>query len=207
MKTLFSLLITLLLLAIPRPADAAEDVSFELHVRPILTAKCLECHGLEAQESHLRLDRRSSMLSGGDSGEPAIIVGDSAKSHLIALVSGHEAGKLMPPDEANRLTESQIQILRTWIDSGAVWPGSENESDTEASELDHWSFKPVAAVVPPSVNSDFVSNPIDSFILQKLTEHSIAPNPRATKAELIRRIYLDMLGLPPTPEEVSAFGR
>lgn len=206
MKTLFSLLITLLLLAVTRPADAAEDVSFELQVRPILTAKCLECHGLEAQESHLRLDRRSSMLSGGDSGEPAIIVGDSAKSHLIALVSGHEAGKLMPPDEANRLTESQIQILRTWIDSGAEWPGSENESDTEASELDHWSFKPVAAVVPPSVNSDFVSNPVDSFILQKLTEHSIAPNPGATKAELIRRIYLDMLGLPPTPEEVSAFG-
>ena len=206
MKTLFSLLITLFLLAVTRPADAAEDVSFELQVRPILTAKCLECHGLEAQESHLRLDRRSSMLSGGDSGEPAIIVGDSAKSHLIALVSGHEAGKLMPPDEANRLTESEIQILRTWIDSGAAWPGSENESDTEASELDHWSFKPVAAVVPPSANSDFVSNPVDSFILQKLTEHSIAPNPRATKAELIRRIYLDMLGLPPTPEEVSAFG-
>ncbi len=205
MKTLSSLLVTLLLFAPPRLCDAADDVSFESHVRPLLAAKCLECHGPETQESHLRLDRRSSMLRGGDSGEPAIIVGDSEKSHLIALVSGHEAGKLMPPDEANRLTESEIQILRTWIDSGAEWPGSENESDTEASELDHWSFKPVAAVVQPSVVSDFVSNPIDSFILQKLTDHSITQNPRVTKADLIRRIYLDMLGLPPTPEEVQAF--
>ena len=205
MKTLFSLLFTLLLFAAPRLCDATDDVSFESQVKPLLAAKCLECHGPETQESHLRLDRRSSMLRGGDSGEPAIIVGDSEKSHLIALVSGHEAGKQMPPDEANRLTESEIQILRTWIDSGAAWPGSENESDTEASELDHWSFKPVAAVVSPSVSSDFVSNPIDSFVLQKLTEHSIAPNPGATKADLIRRIYLDMLGLPPTPEEVQGF--
>ncbi|MFN9719885.1 MAG: c-type cytochrome domain-containing protein, partial [Planctomycetota bacterium] len=137
---------------------------FESNVKPLLASKCFECHGPETQESHLRLDRRSSMLRGGDSGEPAIIVGDSEKSHLLALVSGHEAGKLMPPDESNRLTESEIRILRTWIDSGAIWPGSENETDTEASELDHWSFKPVVAVVPPSVSSDFVSNPLDVFI-------------------------------------------
>jgi hypothetical protein len=205
MKTLYSLLIMLFLFATPRPSDAADEVSFELQVRPILTAKCLECHGPETQESHLRLDRRSSMLRGGDSGEPAIIVGDGEKSHLIALVSGHEAGKLMPPDEANRLTESEIQILRTWIDAGANWPGSENESDAESGELDHWSFKQVTAIAPPSINNEFVSNPIDAFILQQLNERNIVPNPRAPKAELIRRIYLDMLGLPPTPEEVSAF--
>jgi hypothetical protein len=205
MKTLSSLSIILFLFATPRPSDAADEVSFELQVRPILTAKCLECHGPETQESHLRLDRRSSMLRGGDSGEPAIIVGDSEKSHLIALVSGHEAGKLMPPDEANRLSESEIQILRTWIDAGANWPGSENESDAESGELDHWSFKQVPAIAPPSINNEFVSNPIDAFILQQLNERNIVPNPRAPKAELIRRIYLDMLGLPPTPEEVSAF--
>ncbi len=86
----------------------------------------------------------------------------------------------MPPDEANRLTESEIQILRTWIDSGAAWPGSENETDTEASELDHWSFKPVAAVSAFG-EQQVCFEPIDSFILQKLTEHSIAPNPKRRK--------------------------
>ena len=205
MKTLYSLLYTLFLFAAPRLSDAADDVSFESEVRPILAAKCLECHGPDAQESHLRLDRRSSMLRGGDSGEPAIISGDSENSHLVALVSGREAGKLMPPDEANRLTESEIQILRTWIDSGAKWPGSENESGNDSNELDHWSFKPVLAVKPPESRSDFVANPIDAFVLEKLTEHSLTPNPRATKAELIRRLYLEMLGLPPTPEEVQTF--
>jgi len=183
-------------------ADEAEP---ESRVRSLLAAKCFECHGPEVQESHLRLDRRISMLKGGDSGESAIIVGDSESSHLIALVSGREAGKLMPPDEANQLTPAEIQILRNWIDSGAKWPGSENENDTERGELDHWSFKPVAAVEPPTVTSNFVKNPIDAFVLQKLTEHSLTPSSEATKADLIRRICLDVLGLPPTPEEVQAF--
>ena len=145
------------------------------------------------------------MLKGGDSGEPAIIAGDSERSHLIALVSGREAGKLMPPDEADRLTPAEIQILREWIDSGAAWEGSENESDENSDELDHWSFRPVAATEPPRSSDAFVTNSVDAFVLQKLNELTLAPNPRATKAELIRRVYLDMLGLPPTPEEVQAF--
>jgi len=193
------------LIAATSVAADGDKAESESRVRSLLAAKCFECHGPETQESHLRLDRQTSMLQGGDSGEPAIIASDSKNSHLIALVSGREAGKLMPPNESERLTPEEIQLLCQWIDSGASWAGSENESDEKTLEPTHWSFQPVLTPEPPNVTHEFISNPVDRFILQKLTERSLTPNVRATKTELIRRLSLDMLGLPPGPEEVRAF--
>lgn len=187
------------------PKRTAADVDFETQIQPLLEKKCLSCHGEDVQESRLRVDRRTSLLNGGDSGEPAIVVGNSAGSHLIQLVSGAEAGKLMPPDESERLTPHEITLLSAWIDQGSVWPGSENEGNGIGGELNHWAFQPLLKETPPKVGSHWTSNDIDAFILQKLKEHSLTPNPFATKAELIRRIYLDTLGLPPTPEEVKTF--
>ncbi|MEJ7591753.1 MAG: DUF1553 domain-containing protein [Planctomycetaceae bacterium] len=198
-------LILILLLAAPVRVDAVDDIDFGTQIKPLLAAKCFDCHGPDTQESHLQLDRRAAMLRGGDSGEPAIVAGDGENSHLIQLVRGTEAGKRMPPDEADRLSKDEIQMLQLWIDEGARWPGPEGADDDEATPSDHWSFLPVGNVQPPTIEHAWVANDIDAFVLQMLQEHSLTPNPQATKAELIRRIYLDMLGLPPTPEEVQAF--
>jgi hypothetical protein len=153
------------------------------------------------------------LLRGGDSGEPAIIPGKSEQSHLMQLVRGREAGKQMPPDEAERLTDVQLQLLATWIDQGALWPGSEAEVADEPEPSRHWSFQPLKPIpvpeVSPTVRSttrpDWPANAIDRFVLQGLAKKSLAPNPSGSRAELIRRIYLDMLGVPPTPDEVHAF--
>lgn len=189
----------------PASIGAMDDIDFETQIKPLLASKCFDCHGPETQESHLRLDRRAGMLRGGDSGEPAIVVGDGENSHLMKLVRGVEAGKQMPPDEEDQLSKNEIQLLQAWIDQGAIWPGPDGAEDDETMKSDHWSFQSVLTNQPPQTDNLWVANGIDAFVLQKLTEHSLTPNPKATRAELIRRIYLDVPGLPPTPEEVQAF--
>jgi len=202
-RTLFSLISVFTLLSTAN--TAADDVDFESQIKPLLAAKCLDCHGPDTQEHHLRLDRRAAILRGGDSGEPAMVPGNSETSHLIQLVRGTQAGKIMPPDEADRLTNQQVELLRAWIDQGATWPGPDGADDEGPLKTDHWSFQPVSDSLPPVIDSKWITNGVDAFILRKLTEHSLTPNPQATRAELIRRISLDMLGLPPTPEDVRAF--
>ena len=206
MKSLTITVTLILLLAESHVVKAGSDeIDFETQIKPLLAAKCFECHAADTQESHLRLDRRAAMLRGGDSGEPAIVAGNSEASHLIKLVRGEEAGKLMPPDEANRLSKDEIELLRAWIDQGANWPGPDGADDEQAAQTDHWSFQPVLTTPPPAIDDRWIVNGIDAFILQKQTEHSLTPNPQATRAELIRRMSLDVLGLPPTPEDVRAF--
>ena len=206
MKTLTINVILILLTAAPNLVKAAVDeIDFDTQIKPLLAAKCFDCHAADTQESHLRLDRRATMLRGGDSGEPAIVVRNSESSHLIKLVRGEEAGKLMPPDEANRLSKDEVELLQAWIDQGAVWPGPDGADDEQTEKTDHWSFQPVRRISPPAIDDDWIANGIDAFILQRQKDHTLTPNPQATRAELIRRMSLDMLGLPPTPEDVQAF--
>ena len=205
MKTIRLLLSLVLSLVAPASIDAVDDVDFGTQIRPLLVSKCFDCHGPDTQESHLRLDRRAAMLRGGDSGEPAIVAGDGEKSHLIQLVRGAEAGKRMPPDEANRLSTDEIQLLQAWIDEGAVWPGPDGAEDDETTKSDHWAFQSVKTSQAPKIDDPWVANGIDAFVLQQLTEHSLTHNPQATRPEIIRRMSLDMLGLPPTPEDVRDF--
>ncbi len=187
------------------PFDAAGNPDFIEKILPLLAHRCFDCHGPETQESHLRLDRKATMLRGGDSGEPAIIVGDSANSHLIHLVEGTAAGKVMPPEGNDRLTADEIKLLREWIDLGADWPGPDGAPEDSHTKSDHWSFRPVRDVQLPELSSTWGRNGVDAFVLQKLMDHSLTPNPEATGAELIRRVYLDVLGLPPTPEDIQSF--
>lgn len=206
-----------LLASLPAPCTAAlqdgpdtatvdsDAAQIEERVRDLFTRKCFDCHGMDTQESHLRLDRRRSMLQGGDSGEPAIVVGDGPNSHLVALVQGKEAGRIMPPDESSRLSNEEINLLIAWIDAGAPWSSPNSEEQNDPAGPTHWSFQPLLHPTPPSINHSFIANPVDSFILEKLNEQGIAPNPIASKRVLIRRLYLDMLGIPPLPEEVLAF--
>ncbi|QDV20991.1 Planctomycete cytochrome C [Gimesia panareensis] len=200
-------LISLCLTAIAKePQESAkQNIDFEKQVLPLLQAKCFDCHNADTQESKFRLDRKAALLRGGDSGEPAIISGNSAQSHLIKLVRGEEAGLLMPPDESERLSPEQIQLLADWIDQGAPWPGPNGVVKQVKQTTDHWSFQPLAKVTPPEIKDTWVRNGIDAFILEKLQQKQLTHNPRADRRTLIRRLYLDLLGIPPTPAEVERF--
>jgi Protein of unknown function (DUF1553)/Protein of unknown function (DUF1549)/Planctomycete cytochrome C len=185
------------------PAAAAEPtVSFERDVRPILSQHCFECHGTDTQESNLRVDRRADLLKGGKSGRAAIVPGHSAESRLLLAVSGKDKNLSMPPDGA-RLTAGEIETLRRWIDQGAVFDEGAAASGPSA---DFWSFKPVRVERPPvNSNQDFAGSPVDAFVSEKLRSSGLRPSPPADRRTLIRRLYLDVLGLPPSPAEIAQF--
>jgi hypothetical protein len=186
------------------PPPAERMVDFVPDVQPLLRTTCYSCHGPEVQEGGLRLDVKKRALEGGDGGA-VIVPGKSGESRLIHAVAGQdESLGLMPPDgEGTPLSEEQVGLLRAWIDQGAVWP---DEADGGAGEVAHWSFQPIARPPLAKVNdAAWVRNPIDSFILAKLEQEKIAPSPLADRATLMRRVYLDLLGLPPPPHEIEAF--
>ena len=152
------------------PQPAAAEVNFDSDIRPILERSCLSCHGAEKQRSGFRLDQRSPALKGGELGV-AIVPGKSAESPLIRMVAGLESGLEMPP-KGDPLTPDEIGKLRRWIDDGAHWsgdsPGGEDNDPT-----DWWSLKPLVLPAVPRVADtqiDWVSNPIDAFILSRLNE-------------------------------------
>lgn len=179
---------------------------FQRDVRPVLARKCFACHGPALQKSHLRLDRRADMLRGGESGVAAVVPGNSADSLLIRYISGADPKLVMPP-AGPRLTAEEINTLRQWIDEGAVWPG---DSSTVVEKADprtaHWAFQPPRMPRVPAVRDRaWVRNPIDAFVLTKLEARGWRPNAVAAPADLLRRIYLDITGLPPSPAEQDAF--
>ena len=179
---------------------AQAPVDFAKDVRPIFETKCIACHGPEKQKSGLRLDVKASAMIGGDSG-PAIVAGKSGESELIARVIGEAEDTRMPP-KGDRLTAEQIDTLKRWIDSGASWTEDANVKDPRK----HWAFKaPVRPSEPKTVDSTWARNPIDAFVLAKLEKEGLAPSPEADKTTLLRRLTLDLVGLPPNPSELDAF--
>ena len=201
--------------AIAQTETPRQTIDFDKQVWPILQTHCVDCHGPDTQESELRLDRKWAMLRGGNSGEPAIAPGDAESSYLIQLITGNQAGKLMPPkDSGDSLSTEEISILKQWIEAGAVWPGpygSEQPSDSEvlAEGLQHWSFQPIGKPAVPNVPDTFAAdwrrNPLDAFVARGLADKHLTPSSKADRATRIRRLYLDMHGLPPTPDAVQYF--
>jgi hypothetical protein len=197
------------------PCLAAPD--FVAEVKPILAAHCFSCHGPEKQKSGYRLDVRETALAGGDFGEPAIVPGSSQTSPLLRYVEDPTADVQMPPADSGqpRLTATQVATLRAWIDAGADWPAAASVQVVDPREW--WSFKPLAAAALPTLAGDYAqvqtpgesprpaSHPIDAFIRAKLAQHALRPPPDADRPVLIRRLYFDLIGLPPTPAEVQAF--
>lgn len=191
---------------------SAESVEFfEKRVRPILVEHCQKCHGAEKQKGGLRLDSRDALMQGGDSG-PAVVTGEPAKSLLIEAVSYDPDGYQMPP--TGKLSDDAIAALTEWVKQGAPWPGSAGgsriPSQLTAAELaeraQHWSFQPVRAVPPSAVErADWPRNPIDAFILQAQEQAGLAPSAPADRRALLRRVTLELTGLPPTPEEIESF--
>lgn len=178
------------------PGQLPDRISFNEHVRPILSNHCWSCHGRDdhGRQGQLRLDRRDAALLAGESGNPAIVPGKPAASHLVERILTHDADQLMPPESAKRpLTEVQKQILQKWIEDGA-----------EFSE--HWAFvPPVRPEVPAVKNAEWATSPVDRFILQKLEAEKMMPSPQAPPMVWLRRVTLDLTGLPPTFDEQLEF--
>jgi mono/diheme cytochrome c family protein len=183
-------------------ADDKMAVDFEREVLPIFKSRCFECHGSRAQESGLRLDVRLLALEGGDSG-PILISKDSSKSELIHRVTARDQDTQMPP-EGTRLSDAQVATLRKWIDQGADWPDDGVKIARRTS--DHWSFKaPTRPKLPSVKNTAWVRNPIDRFVLARLEKQGVAPSEPASRRTLLRRLSLDLIGLPPSTTEIADF--
>jgi len=184
------------------PPAATGTVDFARDVQPILKENCLGCHGSHRHEAELRWDNKEMALAGGDRGQD-IIPGHSPDSRMIQLVSGMDP-KLVMPQKGERLTAAQIGILRAWIDQGAVWPESASVKATDPRK--HWSFKaPVRPEVPSVKNKNWPHNPIDDFVLARLEKENLRPSPAADRATLLRRLSLDLTGLPPSIQEINSF--
>jgi hypothetical protein len=179
---------------------------FTKQVRPILQKNCYACHGPALQQSGLRLDAREEAMRGGYSG-PAIVKGDSNASRLIQRVTAEKPPERMPPAGPG-LKAEEIAVLRAWIDAGAVWPESAKappKADARPRST-HWAFQRVERPAPPAVKqSNWPRNPIDNFILARLEKEGVTPSPEAAKTTLLRRVSLDLTGLPPTPYEIEEF--
>ena len=181
---------TMLMLTAPN-GSAAERLHFNRDIRPILSENCFYCHGQDGnkRKAGLRLDVRESALNAG-----AITPGDVSASELIARIQAHDPDELMPPPDSNRrLSENQKNLLVRWIEAGG-------EYET------HWAFvTPVRPDEPAPTGEEWVRNPVDRFVLAKLEERGAKPSPEADRATLIKRLSVDLTGLPPSPDEVHAF--
>ncbi|MDC0201123.1 PSD1 and planctomycete cytochrome C domain-containing protein [Verrucomicrobia bacterium] len=202
-----------------KPSSPEQAEFFESKIRPLLANNCFACHSQKADskgklKAGLYLDTYKGLIDGGDSGT-AIVPGDPAQSRIIEAVMYRNEDMAMPPK--GKLPDKDIELINKWVQMGAPWPGSENEivanPDTSNEPYDwdklrneHWAFKKIKESSPPEVKDDSWSKtPIDKFIYSKLKNNELTPNGSATSRNLIRRAYLTLIGIPPTPDQVTAF--
>jgi hypothetical protein len=179
----------------------AQEEFFEQRIRPVLAAHCYDCH-TDAAKAGLRVDSRAALLKGGQRGA-AIVVGDAGKSLLIQAVT-HEHATLRMPKGGAKLSESALADLKQWINDGAVWPVTVAVKNDYLIKPEHkafWSFQPIAHPAPPASKG----TAIDAFLLAALEAKQLSFNPPADKRTLLRRVTFDLIGLPPTWEEIVAF--
>ncbi|MDB6122825.1 MAG: Protein of unknown function (DUF1553)/Protein of unknown function (DUF1549)/Planctomycete [Pedosphaera sp.] len=217
-KAVLSLIAAAILLSIATGASAEPSPEqlefFESKIRPLLSGRCYKCHsaGSEKLKGNLLLDSQAGLLKGGEGGL-IVAPGEPEKSRLIEAVNYGNPDLQMPPK--GKLSKEQIAVLTEWVKMGAPWPkeaamakleGKAPVFDLEKRRREHWAWQPIKTRTPPSVkNTCWIANPVDRFILAKLEENHLAPAPPADRRTLIRRLNLDLIGLPPTPEEVENF--
>jgi hypothetical protein len=190
-----------LIAALAAPSPAADPVDYARDIKPLLKERCFACHGALKQKGKLRLDTAALMAKGGTSG-PAIKPGDTAASLVLERVSDTDESTRMPP-EGKPLTAEQVAKLKAWIAEGAKAPADEK---SEADPRDHWAFRPPVRPPLPSVaDPQWSHNPIDRFLAAEWKKRGLTPAPEADRATLLRRVYLDLIGLPPTRDELHAF--
>jgi len=187
--------VSLFIVSLVAGASLSSAVDFRRDIRPILATHCYDCHGGQKPKAGLRLTTRGHALKGGESEVPALVPGDSAKSELILRVLSADKGEVMPP-KGERLSAREVALLKEWIDAGAEWPDN----------VKHWAYEaPQRAPLPKVKSESWVRNAIDHFVLVRLEREQLAPSPEAGRAVLLRRVTLDLTGLPPTPAQVDAF--
>src|SRR5689334_19101780 len=192
------LLVPACLLWLPGPvAVPAQTVEFNRDIRPILSDKCFTCHGPDAanRKTKMRFDIESGAMITLGNGGHAIVPGDPGKSEMIRRITSENKAIRMPPAYMGRekLTDREIELIRRWIEQGAKWQP-------------FWSFIPPKRPPVPTVSgSAWIRNPIDNFVLSRLEREGLQPSPEADKRTLIRRVTLDLTGIPPTPAEIDAF--
>lgn len=188
------------------PAGADERIDYQKQVKPILIERCIACHGALKQQGGLRLDTAALAIKGGDSGG-AIIPGDATGSLLLKRVTAADLAQRMPP-EGEPLKPDQIAAIQKWIEQRAEAPANEQP---ERHPQEHWAFRvPVRSAVPlpeqrTQEQARWELNPIDAFVASEHRKHAVTPQSPADKRVWLRRVSLDLIGLPPTPEEVDAF--
>jgi hypothetical protein len=197
--------------------QGVQKIDFSRDIQPLFRRGCYSCHAGDEQQGGLRLDSRKRAMQGGDGGA-VLTPGKSAESRLLRAVAGldEDLGRMPPEGEGTPLTAPQIEMLRAWIDQGAVWP----DGDDAAAGSRHWAFQPLAT--PPlggfadsiakselgerhKARPEAVRNPIDLFVRTRLAAQGVAPSPPADRVTLVRRLYFDLLGLPAPPEAVQEF--
>ena len=208
-RAVAGVLLVLFAAGVVRAADEAGIAFFETSIRPLLVTHCYSCHGGEKQESDLRLDTYAGMTTGGLAG-PAIVAGEPKQSLLLTAVEYGDPTLQMPPE--GKLTKQQIADLRRWIEMGAPHPDATGVTRPQVQKVDYeaarqfWAFQPVRRpALPDTVRDPWVQTPVDAFVLAELNARGLKPIERADRRMLIRRVTFDLLGLPPTPEEVEAF--
>jgi cytochrome c553 len=197
-------------LAVPQLArsqvsPANTELLFETKVRPALAENCWKCHGADKQSSGLRLDTRDFALKGGGLG-PAVVPGKPEESLLWTAIR-HEDETLRMPSKSEKLPDDVIEAVGQWITAGAPWPagGASIDSPDQAAKR-HWAFQPLFEFRPPQLDDALWSrNPIDAFVLEQLAARDIAPSGEADRRSLIRRVTYDLLGLPPSADDVERF--
>ena len=200
--TTIAVLVVAILSGIATPACATDAVDYARDIKPLLTARCCACHGALRQQSGLRLDTAAAMLVGGEQG-PAIAPGHSEQSLLLGAITG-SAGFRMPPDgEGERLTDDEMLRLRRWIDAGAPAP---TEEQPQRDPRAHWAFqRPVRPPIPHVADAAWQTNPIDAFVATEHQRRGLTPSPEADRLTLLRRVSIDLVGLPPTRDELREF--
>ncbi len=209
-RFVFSLIACLLAASVSRAAAPAPDDLFERKIRPLLIEKCYSCHSAQAKKlrGELFLDTKDGVLHGGKDG-PILTPGDPEHSRLIEAIRWTNDDLKMPPKE--RLTPAQVADLVEWVKQGAPDPRT-GPSKPMASGIDLAEARKAWAYHPPQVHplpmvkrAEWCRSPMDRFILAKLEERGLSPAPPAPRRQLIRRAYFDVIGLPPSPEQVEAF--
>lgn len=179
----------------PKPAPPTPAVSFDRDVRPILSENCFACHGFDAnkRQAGLRLDTPEGAHVKAASGKTAVVPGDLNKSELVQRVAAHDWSQMPPASSGKKITPAQVAILKQWVKQGGEY-------------AKHWAFAaPKRPALPNVANKAWVRNSVDRFILARLEKEGLAPSPEADKRTLLRRVTLDLTGLPPTPAERDAF--
>lgn len=181
-------------------ADEPAEI-FTRHIAPMLSSRCLACHNDTDTKGGLSVASRETFFQGGDSG--AIVEPQSPDaSYLIDLISGDDPEM---PKDADPLSADEVSAVRRWIEQGAVWPAGIRVEEPKVTDTDWWSLRPIKQAAPPQASSTWPRNQVDRFILARLIQHGLAPSSRADRRTLVRRVYFDLIGLPPSPTAIDEF--